>query len=150
MFYFELEELKLKDSYQPTLQMIENISDEFQLSNYFGTISTAITELLDLLHQLTNSENPSVFISFIVENTDFYTHIELKGAHLSFPLLFREAASFKAIQTIKLLTDEVSFTKDGKGISIGFHVKHGVQPGETDKVKEQETKININQLKDNQ
>ena len=149
MFYFELEELKLKDSYQPTLQMIENISDEFQLSNHFGTISTAITELLDLLQQLTTSENPSVFISFIVENTAFYAHIELKGAHLSFPLLFQEATSFKAIQTLKLLTDEISFTNDGKGMSIGFHVKQGIQSGETDKVTEQETKININQIKDN-
>lgn len=150
MFYFELEELKLQDSYQPTLQMIENISDEFHLSNYFGTISTAITELLELLQQLTTSENPSVLISFIVENTAFYAHIELKGAHISFPLLFQEAASFKAIQALKLLTDEISFTKDEKAISIGFHVKQGVQPNETDKVKEEETKVNINQLKDNQ
>ncbi len=127
MYYFELPEMPLSDAFQANLTLIEEITQQYSLENYFGTISTATHEFLNIILKTTKGEHVFVSAGYILENDTFFAHFEVLGTLLSLPTLFEEGKEFSSIKIVLMLIDEVSYTQDKKGISFAFHVKQETQ-----------------------
>jgi hypothetical protein len=127
MYYFELSEMPLNEAFQANLGLIEEITQQYSLENYFGTISTATNEFLSIIAKTTKGEQVTVSAGYILENDTFFAHFEVIGTLLSLPTLFEEGKEFSSIKIVLMLIDEVSYTQDMKGISFAFHVKQETQ-----------------------
>ena len=127
MLYFELPELPISNAYNASLGLIEDICEEHALENYFGNISSATHEFIQAIKKTTKGEDVSISIGFILENDTLYAHFEINGTIIALPTLFDEGKEMTPIKTIVLLTDEISFTQNKKGVSFAFHVKQEVQ-----------------------
>jgi hypothetical protein len=136
MLYFELSEIPLSNAFEANLKLIEQITEEYSLENYFGTISTATNEFLGVISKTTKGETVTVTAGYILENDTFFAHFDISGTILSLPTLFEEGKEFTSIKTILLLIDEISYTTDKKGVSLAFHVKQESQTHEFQKPKE--------------
>jgi hypothetical protein len=127
MLYFELPELSINKAYQASLGLLEAICDEHALENHFGTVSTATSEFINVIKRTTKGEDVQISVGFILENDMLYAHFEINGTIIALPTLFEEGKEFTPIKTIAMLSDEISFTQNKKGVSFGFHVKQEVQ-----------------------
>jgi hypothetical protein len=142
MIYFELPELPISKAYNASLGLIEEICEEHALENYFGNISTATHEFLQAIKKTTKGEDVSICIGFILENDTLYAHFEINGTIIALPTLFEEGKELTPIKTIILLTDEISFTENKKGISFAFHVKQTAQDRKIEQTTKTEQIIN--------
>jgi hypothetical protein len=127
MYYFELPEMSLSEAFQANLALIEEITQQYSLENYFGTICTATHEFLNIISKTTKGEHVSLSAGYILENDTFFAHFEISGTLLSLPTLFEEGKEFSSIKIVLMLIDEISYTQDKKGISFAFHVKQETQ-----------------------
>ena len=51
MYNVELKNITLETAQTDVLQVVENICDQFKMENHFGTISTALHEMLSLMER---------------------------------------------------------------------------------------------------
>ena len=143
MLYFELPELPISNAYNASLGLIEEICEEHALENYFGNISTATHEFIQAIKKTTKGEEVSISIGFILENDTLFAHFEIKGTIIALPTLFEEGKELTPIKTIILLTDEISFTQNKKGISFAFHVKQVAQDRKIEQTTNVEQSHNV-------
>jgi hypothetical protein len=143
MLYFELPELPISNAYNASLGLIEEICEEHALENYFGNISTATHEFIQAIKKTTKGEEVSISIGFILENDTLFAHFEINGTIIALPTLFEEGKELTPIKTIILLTDEISFTQNKKGISFAFHVKQVAQDRKIEQTTNVEQSHNV-------
>lgn len=113
-----LSDLESHDIYSKLLQTIEDICDQYSLSNDFGTISTANQSVVDFL--LENYQNFSVDAYFTLENT------ALEISYSSTEPLFEgilDNITQNDREIISYLTDDIEYNADNKMFTITFHVK---------------------------
>ena len=143
MLYFELPELPISNAYNASLGLIEEICEEHALENYFGNISTATLDFIQAIKKTTKGEEVSISIGFILENDTLFAHFEINGTIIALPTLFEEGKELTPIKTIILLTDEISFTQNKKGISFAFHVKQVAQDRKIEQTTNVEQSHNV-------
>lgn len=116
MVSISLNDLNKNTVYSKTLQVIEDFCDEYELSNDFGTISTANQEIIDYLS--------NTFDDFCVEFMLDIDNQELSITYYSFESIFNSLLSFDADRNIiKNLCDDLELSSDNKLVSLTFHVK---------------------------
>lgn len=67
MYNIELKNITLETAQTAVLQTVENICDQFQMENHFGTISTALHEMLSLMERFSDDVEAPFTINFFVE-----------------------------------------------------------------------------------
>ncbi|MDR1005473.1 MAG: hypothetical protein LBL74_01220 [Bacteroidales bacterium] len=114
-------------------RMIEDVCDKYNLGNYFGIISTAVSQAVDLAILTQEDEDRLEFsfdqcvggMSFCLRSrTDVFSDLNAEG-FLS--------------DIIKSLADEVSISEEGKMIEMIFYVtgiEHSVLQNRQSKFKE--------------
>lgn len=120
MIEVSLTELNRSNFYEKTLQMIEQICDDYAIEKDFGTLSMTNQMVCDYLENNLNS--------FTV---DFYCQIESDGVTFqyalqngSFELLSQDAdGDNTALFVLQSLADDVSFSTGYDTLITTFHVK---------------------------
>ena len=67
MYNIELKNITLETAQTAVLQAVENICDQFQMENHFGTISTALHEMLSLMERFSDDAEAPFTVNFYVE-----------------------------------------------------------------------------------
>ena len=67
MYNVELKNITLETAQTDVLQVVENICDQFKMENHFGTISTALHEMLSLMERFSEDIEAPFTINFFVE-----------------------------------------------------------------------------------
>ena len=67
MYNIELKNITLETAQTVVLQSVENICDEFRMENHFGTISTALHEVLSLMERFCDDAEAPFTVNFYVE-----------------------------------------------------------------------------------
>ena len=67
MYNVELKNITLETAQTDVLQIVENICDQFRMENHFGTISTALHEMLSLMERFSEDADAPFSINFFVE-----------------------------------------------------------------------------------
>ena len=67
MYNVELKNITLETAQTDVLQVVENICDLFRMENHFGTISTALHEMLSLMERFSEDADAPFSINFFVE-----------------------------------------------------------------------------------
>ncbi|MBO7629074.1 MAG: hypothetical protein J6S87_03895 [Bacteroidales bacterium] len=67
MYNVELKNITLETAQTDVLQVVENICDQFRMENHFGTISTALHEMLSLMERFSEDADAPFSINFFVE-----------------------------------------------------------------------------------
>ena len=67
MYNVELKNITLETAQINVLQAVENICDQFRMENHFGTISTALHEILSLMERFSNNADAPFTVNFFVE-----------------------------------------------------------------------------------
>lgn len=124
MYNFELTISDPTTAQFETLRMVENISEEFQLQDHFGTISMAIENILEYIID-SSQEDFRITINFLVEPEKIAVII---GANKSLIKLkqdiqFSEENNLQDPLFSMLLVDELEFKEDDKELYMEFHVK---------------------------
>lgn len=120
MIEVSLTELNRSNFYEKTLQMIEQICDDYAIENDFGTLSMANQMVCDFLE---NTQE-----SFTV---DFYCQIESDGVTFQYAMqngTFQQLSQNAdgentALFVLQSLADEVSFSTGYDTLITTFHVK---------------------------
>lgn len=68
MYNTELKNITLETAQNDVLQVVENICDQFGMENHFGTISTALHEIISLMERFSNDAEAPFTINFYVES----------------------------------------------------------------------------------
>ena len=120
MMEVSLTELNRSNFYEKTLQMIEQICDDYAIEKDFGTLSMANQMVCDYLEN-----NQSAFM------VDFYCQIESDGVTFQYamqngtfePLSQNANGDNTALFVLQSLADEVSFSTGYDTLITTFHVK---------------------------
>jgi len=67
MYNIELKNITLETAQTSVLQTVENICDQFKMENHFGTISTALHEMLSLMERFSEDIEAPFTVNFYVE-----------------------------------------------------------------------------------
>ena len=67
MYNIELKNITLETAQSAVLQTVENICDQFQMENHFGTVSTALHEMLSLMERFSDDAEAPFTVNFFVE-----------------------------------------------------------------------------------
>ena len=67
MYNIELQRITLETAQTDVLQAVENICDQFKMENHFGTISTALHEVISLMERFSNDAEAPFTVNFYVE-----------------------------------------------------------------------------------
>lgn len=67
MYNVELKNITLENAQVDVLQAVENICEQFRMENHFGTISTALHEMLSLMERFSADADAPFTINFFVE-----------------------------------------------------------------------------------
>lgn len=102
--------------YTTVLQSVEDVCDEYQLSNDFGIISTACQEVVDYLMEF----HPSF-------TTDMEIFIDNTSVSYNFycgePVFDQLLSHYEEENILNDLSDKIEVSSDNKEVSITFHVK---------------------------
>ena len=120
MIEVSLTELNRSNFYERTLQMIEQICDDYSIEKEFGTLSMANQMVCDYLE---NSQGPFT--------ADFYCQIESDSVTFQYAmrkgvfesLSQNESDDNTALFVLQSLADEVSFSTGYDTLITTFHVK---------------------------
>ena len=115
MINISLSDLDKGNIYEKTLQLMENICDEYSLHNDFGVLSTANQQVVDYLL----SEHPNFSIDFRC-NIDSDKIVFLYDSYIS---IFREFEQFDEDKILDSLSDNLVYEFDYKQLSFTIHVK---------------------------
>lgn len=120
MIEVSLTELNRSNFYERTLQMIEQICDDYSIEKEFGTLSMANQMVCDYLE---NSQGPFTvdFHCQIESDSVTFQYAIRKGAFES--LSQNESGDNTALFVLQSLADEVSFSTGYDTLITTFHVK---------------------------
>ena len=124
MYNFELTVSDPTTAQFETLRMVENISEEFQLQDHFGTISMAIENILE--HIIDSSqEDFRITINFLVEPEKIAVVIGGNKSliKLKQDIQFSKENNLQDSLFSMLLVDELEFKEDDTELYMEFHVK---------------------------
>ena len=68
MYNVELKNITLETAQTDVLQVVENICDQFKMENHFGTVSTALHEMLSLMERFSEDAEAPFTVNFFVES----------------------------------------------------------------------------------
>ena len=113
MITIELNHLKAENALTAALGTVEGICDEYSLNNQFGTLSLAVTEMLNSIFACAQDCEAEVDINFQIDKKDvtveFHTDCNLEQIRCE---VGKGDSANDAIYTIMRLADTVTFPSD--------------------------------------
>jgi len=124
MYNFELTLLEPGSAQLETLRMVENICDEFELQDHFGTISMAIHNIVEYFINTSNGEF-EIMMSFLIEpeSLSVIIHSNSSFMELKEDIQSSNENNKQDIYSSLLLTDVLEFREDDAELYFKFHVK---------------------------
>ena len=120
MIELSLTELNRGDFYEKTLQMIEQICDDYARSEDFGTLSMANQMVCDFLEN--TYPDFSADVVFQVENDGVTFQYTLQSGGFQ-SLADNQNGQNTALFVLQSLADEITFSSDYDTLVSTFHVK---------------------------
>ena len=124
MYNVELKNITLETAQTDVLQVVENICDQFRMENHFGTISTALHEMLSLMERFSEDADAPFSINFFVEAEKVSVQVlnyrqweDVQRALETCSVNDADATAF----TAKTLLDVVEFRDNGIWMEIAAH-----------------------------
>lgn len=121
MYNTELKDTTLEIVQSAVLQIVENICDQFQMGNHFGTISTALHELLSLMERFCDDAEAPFTINFFVEaekvSIQILNYKQWEDVQRALDTCSVEDADRSAF-TAKSLADTIEFRDNGIWMEI--------------------------------
>lgn len=124
MFNVELKNITLVTAQTEVLQAVENICDQFKMENHFGTISTALHEMLSLMERFSADAEAPFTINFFVEAEKVSVQVlnyrqweDVQRALETCSVDDADAAAF----TARTLLDTVEFRDNGIWMEIAAY-----------------------------
>lgn len=121
MYNIELKNITLESAQTNVLQVVENICDQFRMENHFGTISTALHEMLSLMERFSDDAEAPFTVNFYVEQEkvsvqilNYRQWVEVQRALETCSVNDADATAF----TAKTLLDTVEFHDNGIWMEI--------------------------------
>ncbi|MBQ7734477.1 MAG: hypothetical protein IJT61_00890 [Bacteroidales bacterium] len=121
MYNIELKNITLETAQTSVLQTVENICDQFRMENHFGTISTALHEMLSLIERFSDDAEAPFNVNFFVEAEKVSVQVlnyrqweEVQRALETCSVNDADATAF----TAKTLLDNVEFRDKGIWMEI--------------------------------
>lgn len=121
MYNIELKNITLETAQTSVLQTVENICDQFRMLNHFGTISTALHEMLSLMERFSDDAEAPFTINFFVEAEKVSVQVlnyrqwaDVQRALETCSVNDADATAF----TAKTLLDNVEFRDNGIWMEI--------------------------------
>lgn len=120
MINITLNDLNADNFYQTLLQTIEDICDNYDLLNHFGTISTANQQVVDYVLSNSSIFTINLFISIENDNLSFTYEWDnsLSDLFNRFP-----SPDNQCYEILSSLIDDVDYNVENKNFTISFHVK---------------------------
>lgn len=116
MIELELSGLNKETMYASSLNQIENICEEYDLDNHFGTISMANQEIIDYLD--IKFEGYELNMIFNIDNVGLNISYNAKSE------IFSDLNSYiQQRQILSCLADKLDLNTDNKSVILSFHVK---------------------------
>ena len=124
MYNFELNLSNRNNAQLETLKIIENICEEFQLQDHFGTISMALHNFIDFIIK-TATEEFEVTVNFLINPEKLSVAIQSNQSltELKESLQFADENNQQDIYSSFLLTDIIEFREGDMELYFEFHVK---------------------------
>ena len=120
MIEITLSDLNKSSFYEQTLQTIEQICDDYEITNEFGTLSMANQMVFDYLEKSHPQFN--VDVEFQIESNEVSMNYCLQSG--SFKSLSENPDNQNtALFVLQSLADDVSFSTDFDSLITTFHVK---------------------------
>lgn len=120
MIELSLTELNRSDFYEKTLQMIEQICDDYARNEDFGTLSMANQMVCDFLENTYSDFSADVV--FHVENDGVTFQYTLQSGGFE-SLADNQDGQNTALFVLQSLADEITFSSDYDTLVSTFHVK---------------------------
>lgn len=120
MIEVSLTELNRSDFYQKTLQMIEQICEDYAIEKEFGTLSMANQMVCDYLE--TNFPQFTADVDCQVDSEGVTMQYSLQGADFT-SLSSNADGENTACYVLQTLADEISFSTEYDTLVTTFHVK---------------------------
>ena len=121
MYNIELKNITLENAQTSVLQAVENICDQFRMENHFGTISTALHEMLTLMERFSEDIETPFTVNFFVESEKVAVQVlnyqqwaDVQRALDTCSVEDADATAF----TAKTLLDTVEFRDNGIWMEI--------------------------------
>ena len=138
MIEITLSELNKSSFYEQTLQTIEQICDDYEIANDFGTLSMANQMVYDYLEM--NHPQFNVDVDFQIESNEVSINYNLQSG--DFKSLSEDCNNQNtALFVLQSLADEVSFSTGFDTLITTFHVKTKITVQRT--LQHQEIRQNI-------
>lgn len=120
MIEIKLENLSSESMYEKSLQVLENICDEYNKVNHFGTLSMFNQMVCDYLTD--EVSNFSTDIEYQISDDEVSINYYLTNG--SFEKLSSDNSGENTVLFVmQQLSDELSFSSDNMQLTTSFHVK---------------------------
>ena len=120
MIEITLSDLNRSSFYEQTLQTIEQICDDYEITNEFGTLSMANQMVFDYLEKSHPQFN--VDVEFQIESNEVSMNYCLQSGNFK-SLSENPDNQNTALFVLQSLADDVSFSTDFDSLITTFHVK---------------------------
>lgn len=124
MYNIELKNITLENAQTAVLQTVENICDQFQMENHFGTISMALHEMLSLMERFSDDAEAPFTVNFFVEaekvSVQVLNYRQWQDVQRTLDTCSVEDADTTAF-TVQSLMDTVEFRDNGIWMEIVAH-----------------------------
>ena len=124
MYNVELKNITLETAQTAVLQTVENICDQFRMENHFGTISTALHEMLSLMERFSDDAEAPFTINFFVEaekvSVQVLNYRQWQDVQRALETCSVEDADTTAF-TVQSLMDTVEFRDNGIWMEIAAY-----------------------------
>ena len=121
MYNIELKNITLENAQTAVLQAVENICDQFRMENHFGTISTALHEMLSLMERFSDDAEAPFTVNFFVEaekvSVQVLNYRQWQDVQHALDTCSAEDADHSAF-TAKTLLDTAEFNDNGIWMEI--------------------------------
>ena len=124
MYNVELKNITLETAQTAVFQTVENICDQFRMENHFGTISTALHEMLSLMERFSDDAEAPFTINFFVEaekvSVQVLNYRQWQDVQRALETCSVEDADTTAF-TVQSLMDTVEFRDNGIWMEIAAY-----------------------------
>jgi len=117
MINIPLSDLSKENFYARSLQVIEDLCEEYQLNNQFGIISMANQVVVDFLQSL--ESEPIIDVNFHIDNEDLTVLYQASDS------IFSQLSQYDCENgnVMQELSDKIDYNSDYKSFMVTFHVK---------------------------
>ena len=124
MYNFELNLSNKSNAQLETLKMVENICEEFQLQDHFGTISMTLYNFIEFLIK-TATDEFEVTVNFLIDPDKLSVVVQSSQSliRLKEEIQTADENNQQEIYSSVLLTDIIEFREDNTELYFEFHVK---------------------------